>query len=278
MKQFARGLFTIALAAFVSTTAWAQYTPGAGINNTPHDIPHIAGNPFPAVPADAQTRICIYCHAPHNTYRLTAAAGGVAGGAGPASPDDRYDYLPLWNHELADPIPAYEPYFNGLGAPSTSSPKGSQAMLNGMTINNVSLLCLSCHDGDIAVSTYGNINQLPASRSTGTVTLAGGAYVIGQNYNLQNHHPIGFTYDAAMVTADPELRDPTTTDMVTVNGNTTTVDDHLFAGTMQCATCHSVHNTGNCGEVLLWRSDANSDLCLTCHDKGTQPAVQTCTP
>jgi predicted CXXCH cytochrome family protein len=37
---------------------------------------------------------------------------------------------------------------------------------------------------------------------------------------------------------------------------------------MECSTCHSVHNKGNGGETLLWRSDQNSELCLTCHDKG----------
>ena len=37
---------------------------------------------------------------------------------------------------------------------------------------------------------------------------------------------------------------------------------------MECSTCHSVHNKGNTGETLLWRSDQNSELCLTCHDKG----------
>jgi len=37
---------------------------------------------------------------------------------------------------------------------------------------------------------------------------------------------------------------------------------------MECGTCHAVHNKGNTGESLLWRSDQNSELCLTCHAKG----------
>ncbi|MFI5395332.1 MAG: cytochrome c3 family protein [Candidatus Binatia bacterium] len=59
-------------------------------------------------------------------------------------------------------------------------------------------------------------------------------------------------------------------------GTAGTVRDHLYGpgGTrMECATCHSVHNTGNTGETLLWRSDAGSRLCLTCHDKGTDPVA-----
>jgi predicted CXXCH cytochrome family protein len=55
---------------------------------------------------------------------------------------------------------------------------------------------------------------------------------------------------------------------------TTTVRNHLYGPgnvRMECGTCHSVHNTGNSGESLLWRSDFRSSLCLTCHDKGTYP-------
>jgi predicted CXXCH cytochrome family protein len=55
------------------------------------------------------------------------------------------------------------------------------------------------------------------------------------------------------------------------------VSDHLYGATnqMECGTCHSIHNKGNTGETLLWRSDTNSRLCLTCHDKGTDPGATT---
>ena len=60
------------------------------------------GMNYVANPADtpARNRICIFCHAPHNTYELsppTAAPARV--GAGPQAPD-AFDYLPLWNHTL----------------------------------------------------------------------------------------------------------------------------------------------------------------------------------
>ncbi|MBI5506158.1 MAG: hypothetical protein HY899_15290, partial [Deltaproteobacteria bacterium] len=61
-------------------------------------------------------------------------------------------------------------------------------------------------------------------------------------------------------------------------GSAGTVRMHLLgAGNtmMECGTCHSVHNKGNTGESLLWRSDVNSQLCLTCHDKGTDPGTAT---
>jgi predicted CXXCH cytochrome family protein len=46
------------------------------------------------------------------------------------------------------------------------------------------------------------------------------------------------------------------------------ISTYLSNGNLECSTCHSVHNKGNGGETLLWRSDQNSELCLTCHDKG----------
>jgi predicted CXXCH cytochrome family protein len=44
---------------------------------------------------------------------------------------------------------------------------------------------------------------------------------------------------------------------------------------LECTSCHSVHNTGNTGERLLWRSDVRSQLCLSCHDKGEDPGAAT---
>ena len=54
------------------------------------------------------------------------------------------------------------------------------------------------------------------------------------------------------------------------------VRDHLYgpgSTKLECGSCHSVHNTGNTGESLLWRSDQDSRLCLTCHAKGTDPGT-----
>ena len=45
------------------------YVPGSGINGTVHDLgtAHNGMN-YTAIPADPLSRICIFCHAPHNTY------------------------------------------------------------------------------------------------------------------------------------------------------------------------------------------------------------------
>lgn len=263
MIRVAHGLVGAGLVLGVASAALGysgSYVPGSGINGTVHDLgtAHNGMN-YTASPADPLNRICIFCHAPHNTYRLSTATGG----AGPQA-DAAFDYLPLWNHTLQTDT-AYTMYDNGPGAPTTGA-HASQAILNGMTPGSVSLLCLSCHDGSVAVNSYGNGDQLSVSTGSNTISTS---YVIGQDKYLGNHHPIGFNYDAVQA-GDVEIRSADTA-MLTP---TTFVRDHLYTGSeyMECATCHAVHNKGNTGERLLWRSDQNSELCLTCHDKGTYTA------
>jgi predicted CXXCH cytochrome family protein len=224
---------------------------------------------YVAIPADTQQRVCIFCHAPHHSYRLSPANGGPGAGvgSGPQAPD-AFDYLPLWNHELTGNFASYTMYQNGPGAPQVG-PKASQAVQTGMTPGSTSLLCLSCHDGSLAVNSYGNPSQPLTSQSNGGGTI-GAQYMIGKDNYLGNHHPIGFNY-AAVSAVDTEIRDAGVATM----GGAGTVADHLYNSNMECGTCHSVHNTGNTGETLLWRSDAASRLCLTCHIKGTDPLAVT---
>ncbi len=276
MKKHGMMLCVSMAALLFSSVAMAfsgSYSPGNGINGTVHDLSHATNglNNYVANPSDSLNRICIFCHAPHNTMRLATSLGGSAGGSGPQAPD-AFDYLPLWNHELTGNYASYSMYNNGPGAPQVGS-RASQAMQSGMKPGSTSLLCLSCHDGSVAVNQYGNVNQLARSQSGGGPVIDD-IYTIGKNNNLQNHHPIGFSYDDAR-SGDPELRDPESTVLTNAPSmGVTTIRDHLYGtdGRVECGSCHSVHNKGNTGETLLWRSDTNSNLCLTCHDKGTYTA------
>jgi len=270
MKKILGTLFGIAGGVLVASAAVAftppnDYTPGSGINGTPHDLgtAHHGMN-YTASPSDAPlNRICIFCHAPHNTYRLIDSPDGAVG---PVVPDSTFDYLPLWNHTLQSDW-VYTMYDNGSGAP-TFGPQASQArMLELMTTpGSVSLLCLSCHDGSVAVNSYGNDDQRSGSKSTGTNTIVS-SYAIGAAKYLGNHHPISFNYDAVQAVDNVAIRSADDYNLTP----TSSVREHLYGpagGSLECATCHSVHNTGNGGEALLWRSDQNSELCLTCHNKG----------
>ena len=121
--------------------------------------------------------------------------------------------------------------------------------------------CITCHDGTIALDSYGG-----ATGGTGEFIddIAGGARVyIGTD--LSNDHPISITYDATLASTDGGLHDPTTTSSGITGGSTITAD-LLFSGQVQCATCHDVHNGAGLSK-LLRISNAASALCLTCHDK-----------
>jgi len=240
-------------------------TAGTGINNTVHDLSSNHNGINYVSSTDTINRICIFCHAPHNTIRLSTAGAG----SGPQA-NAAFTYLPLWNHTLTANYGSYTMYENGSGAPQTGA-KASQAILQGMTQpGGVSLLCLSCHDGSVAVNSYGNTDQPSYSQSSGGPTMGAG-YIIGQGNYLGNHHPIGFDYDQVIADGDTQI---ISADTATFTSATDYVRNHLFTGTdgpnkyMECATCHAVHNTGNTGEELLWRSDKHSNMCLTCHHKG----------
>jgi predicted CXXCH cytochrome family protein len=172
-------------------------------------------------------QICVACHAPHNTAVLAEA--------------------PLWNHALS--TQTYTAYTSSTMNATTAQPGA------------VSKLCLSCHDGTVAVNSFGG--------TTGTVLLTGS---LNLGTNLTNDHPIGFTYDAALVTADGALNAVTTALTIGTGGTKTrtgTISSNLlYAGKMECASCHDVHNTFTVsGGNLLKVSMTASALCTTCHAK-----------
>ncbi len=289
MKKFFITMLCLSVVALTASGAMAfsgTFLPGAGINGTVHDM---STGAYAAMPADPiGGRICIFCHAPHNTIKLSTANGGTALGSNVQAPD-AFTYLPLWNHQLTAHDPSsYSMYWNGPGAPQTGS-HASQAIALGMAPGSVSLLCLSCHDGSVAVNSYGTgpngglTNIQPSGSYSGGGITINSAYIIGQDAILQNHHPIGFDYNLVQA-ADTEIR-PSSTILSNYNGNAMSIQDHLYGASvisgcttgncLECGSCHSVHNKSNTGERLLWRTDKNSALCLTCHDKGTYTTPET---
>lgn len=221
MKRNVRGMLAAAFLVSLASTALAftpedgGYMPGQGIVGTVHDLgtSHNGMN-YSALPADSKQRVCIFCHAPHNTYKLSPANGGPGAGvgAGPQAPDV-FDYLPLWNHELTGNFASYTMYQNGPGAPQVG-PKASQAIQSNPVPGGTSLLCLSCHDGSVAVNSYGNPSQLTKSQSSGGAQIDP-KYVIGKDNYLGNHHPIGFDYDAVQ-SIDTQIRPADTADRKSV--------------------------------------------------------------
>lgn len=168
--------------------------------------------------------ICIFCHTPHNA-------------------DTSVTDAPLWNHEVTtrNYILYNSPTFDA----TPSQPQGA------------SRLCLSCHDGTVAVDSYGG--------QSGVIFL-GGDLAIGAD-ELSNDHPVSFSYDDALAIEDGELFLPSSSP----SGLGGTIqEDLLFNDRLECSSCHDVHNGASAAAVndsLLLVTQASSQLCLTCHDK-----------
>lgn len=178
-------------------------------------------------------RICIACHTPHNADTTVSVA-------------------PLWNHEIT------ASNFTMYSSPSLDGTITGQP-------DGVSRLCLSCHDGTVAVDSFGG--------STGTTFISGGKNL---GTDLSDDHPISITFDTALATLDGGLHDPAATTVTIGAGGSKTrtgtiAEVMLSAGTVQCSSCHDVHNTftvpGSVGKPLLKVSKQGSALCLTCHNK-----------
>ena len=177
--------------------------------------------------------LCITCHTPHHA-------------------DTTQPNAPLWNHKTT--VSSFALYSSTTLNAIPGQPTG------------VSKLCLSCHDGTVAVDSFGE--------RTGT------RYTNSGNFgtDLSKHHPISFIYDSALATADGELHDPTSTP----SGLGGTISqDLLREGQIECTSCHDVHvprNQSGCSgchsvhpmstkTLSLRKSNDRSALCLTCHAK-----------
>ncbi|MBI5663133.1 MAG: hypothetical protein HZC46_13415 [Ignavibacterium album] len=168
------------------------------------------------IKAVSESEICIFCHIPHNS-----------------SPQK-----PLWNRQ--DPASNYTIYSSTTTDATIGQPDGS------------SVLCLSCHDGTIAL---GNV----LSR-TSLIQMNGGVTTMPPgNTNLtkdiSNDHPISFLYNATLVNVDGQLKNP-----VSLTGPVKLENQKL-----QCISCHDPHQDlfGN----FLVATNEYSILCQYCHDR-----------
>ena len=167
------------------------------------------------VRASMESEICIFCHTPH---RATSAQ-------------------PLWNHTLSEAT--YTPYSSSTIKAAVGQPTGA------------SKLCLSCHDGTVALGMV-NSRSTPIAMRNGITTLPAGSTRIGTD--LSDDHPISFTYDSALVTANGQLRDPGALHQkVKLDEN----------NQMQCTACHDPHNN-EFGKFLVQNNYASA-LCVECH-------------
>lgn len=186
----------------------------AGIATTKHNL-SVSGSG--TIKAASETQICIFCHTPHSGAPNT----------------------PLWNR--SSPGSIYLTY-------SSSTLKGAPGQPTG-----ASLMCLSCHDGTIALGDVLS-RATPIAMSGGVTTMPAGASRLGTD--LSDDHPVSFVYSAALAASRGELVNPATlTGRVRLDAT----------GQMQCTACHDPHDDAN-GKFLVMANPASA-LCQTCHVK-----------
>ncbi len=220
----------------------------AGIIGSPHDF---SGESWNIEPSDPNS-VCGPCHQPHHADSTV---------------------IPLWGHTTSQgPWTMYS---------ALNSPTFIAAPSQSPTPTGISLACLSCHDGTVAVNSYGGQIQ-------------GGSGVIITNSarigtDLTHTHPISFVYNAALVGTGPNqdkfLYNPDTTQVLTpssgtfVPGNDMTVNGFLLGGNhrVECNSCHDVHNqvgtpfdinnNPKLVKIVGTQNGRGSLLCRSCHNK-----------
>ncbi|MBI5451715.1 MAG: hypothetical protein HY940_10210 [Gammaproteobacteria bacterium] len=252
-------------AALLTVTGLAVAASMADIRNTKHNfsalvVPSAVNR---TASASTESQICAFCHTPHGATDAPKA--------------------PLWNRQLSGAT--YIPYSStSIDATDLGQPGGK------------SKLCLSCHDGTIALGSVNVLNRVenPQIGFTGTQsdgTIPEGPHGASTGFtrrlgvDLRNDHPISFTFDAAQAARDTELYTPATVahlanrDAKQGIKPTLPLEDNK----VECISCHDPHVRSDVpGENIKFlrvnrfqqqppvqgQFDAKNDLiCLGCHNK-----------
>ncbi len=237
------------------------------IRNTKHNfsatiIPDLPGTAQRDAHATSESQICAFCHTPHG---------------GTLEPK-----APIWNRTLSNAT--YTTYDSGsLDAVDLGQPGGK------------SKLCLSCHDGTLALGSVNVLNRVenptvdftgPGIGADDTIPAGLGAntgYTRRLGVDLSNDHPISFTFDSAQAERDGELYDPNAVSHLGVRARG--VDRPLLPledNKVECISCHDPHIRDTSGENIKFLrvnrfqqgppvdkqfSAENDIICLGCHDK-----------
>jgi len=260
------GKLSVALAGLLLVSlAWAQRSPD--VASTKHNL-SVSGTG--TVTATSESQICVFCHTPHGASKFPGS--------------------PLWNKQQSGAT--YSTY--------TSASLDAETIAGQLqNPGGSSKLCLSCHDGTMAV---GTVNVLGGAQDVtiamtgtgpgGTVPAGAGTqtgFTRNLDVDLRNDHPISLTYDTTLVNLDGELFDPATAAHIGTRspGNNYPIPLEPTGPTgeaqVQCASCHDPHiyDSGETNSIKFLRLerfqqtspaqglfDENNDIiCIGCHDK-----------
>ncbi|NPB08458.1 MAG: cytochrome C [Aquificae bacterium] len=223
-----------------------------GIKNSPHNLSVSGPGTIKAV---SETEICIFCHIPHHS-----------------SPSK-----PLWNHLLSSAqYTLYDSDFmRRINYPAPQQP----GQLEGEP-GIVSRMCLSCHDGTVAIGAVywvrgtnlfdigQTIEMVGVDPSTGAMPQTATGYI---GTDLTSHHPVAIPYDPNVVLTTSGG------DTISVELNPTPpnyVRLYDYNGTLyvECTSCHDPHEYDPVVNPKFLRLDTYptfgenvKNLCTACH-------------
>ena len=211
-----------AVAAALSLPLYA-----GSVVNTPHNLSTSGPGP---VRASTETQVCIFCHTPHNSN--------------PAGP--------LWNHQLSSGV-TYLKYLS-----PTMIAYSSQA--TAPDPNGSSKLCLSCHDGTVALGAVAK-GAIPLAGGK-TNMIRGDTGFIGTD--LSRTHPISFAVTDQLIAANNAKNAPLNTLAAMKADPSVHLDG---ADRVQCTACHDPHSDDNfvTSGVRFYNKPQRAGTCVVCH-------------
>jgi hypothetical protein len=253
----------------VTAVGWAQNASKTAIVKSPHDLTNDTWN---AGTGDAAvtTNLCFFCHITHKT--VTSSSGIIGGTVGSTNPAPGYL---LWNHQISATtsygVYSSDSFQNLLTQTGSAGPTdlGAGNTLSTLTVSN---LCLSCHDGTVAIgSFYEGGMGLPANGSQwnnghGDST---NMYSGMEISDLSKSHPVHFPYTATLASAGT-LKIPASVNSVDGNG---AVPLYGGGGNLECSTCHDPHNGATAvkgttfpfARSYLYNYTGTGGFCTYCH-------------
>lgn len=238
----------------------------ADIRNTKHNF---SSTVIPVLPegitrdayATNESQICAFCHTPHGATLAPKT--------------------PIWNRKLSGAT--YIPYSSSsIDATDLGQPGGK------------SKLCLSCHDGTLALGSVNVLNRVekPIIDFTGPGVGQDDKIPEGRGQHtgftrrlgtdLTNDHPISFTFDSAQAARDGELYDPAMVSHLGTRTPGVKPTLPLEDNKVECVSCHDPHLRDTSGDNIKFLrvnrfqqqpptdgvfNEKSDLLCLGCHNK-----------
>ena len=217
----------VALFAIAIALALPRPLVAGSIVTTSHNLSTSGPGP---VRASTETQVCIFCHTPHNSN--------------PAGP--------LWNHQLSSGV-TYLKYLSPTMIAYTSQATAPDP-------NGSSKLCLSCHDGTVALGAVAK-GLIPLAGGK-TTMIRGDTGFIGTD--LSRTHPISFVVTDQLVAANNARNAPLNTLAAMKADPSVHLDG---ADRVQCTACHNPHSDDNfvSSGVRFYNKPLRAATCVVCH-------------